>query len=324
MGPAGNREKTHAWLQHKRLVGPDVRISAADAARLRELREAIRALTIANQAGQPDPASTGIVRRASRTARLRVAVDDAGRTVLEPDRPSVDGAVAALLGILHEAQLTGQWRRLKGCRQCGYAFFDRSQELLGVWCAMPICGNRTKNRAYRRRRSSTTTISMTTMDATASSRRGVVEAPAQWRASLCRGAENGLPTRQWLPRTDLTQETSWGAVTATANDRRSCRPCHLRATSSGHQRSAADGQGHSERAVRLGWLVWGSRAANWSQRVRGPMAAGQALDLQMTGWAFENKRSAAAPSGAAGAGCAQLHDWALTSDTDSITIPIVS
>ena len=166
--------------------------------------------------------------------------------------------------------------------------------------------------------------SMTTMDATASSRRGVVEAPAQWRASLCRGAENGLPTRQWLPRTDLTQETSWGAVTATANDRRSCRPCHLRATSSGHQRSAADGQGHSERAVRLGWLVWGSRAANWSQRVRGPMAAGQALDLQMTGWAFENKRSAAAPSGAAGAGCAQLHDWALTSDTDSITIPIVS
>jgi len=55
----GTREKAHAWLQHKRLVGPDVRISAADAARLRELREAIRALTIANQAGQPDPASTG-------------------------------------------------------------------------------------------------------------------------------------------------------------------------------------------------------------------------------------------------------------------------
>jgi hypothetical protein len=51
MGPAGNPEKAHAWLQHTRLVGPDVRISAAD------------------------------------------------------------GAVAALLGILHEAQLTGQCRR---------------------------------------------------------------------------------------------------------------------------------------------------------------------------------------------------------------------
>jgi predicted RNA-binding Zn ribbon-like protein len=152
----GTPEKAQVWLQHKRLVGPDVQISAADAARLRELREAIRALMIANQAGQPDPASADTVRRASRTARLRVAVDDAGRTVLEPDRPTVDGAVAALLGILHEAQLTGQWRRLKGCRQCGYAFFDRSKNRSAAWCAMSICGNRTKNRAYRRRRSSTT------------------------------------------------------------------------------------------------------------------------------------------------------------------------
>jgi predicted RNA-binding Zn ribbon-like protein len=153
----GTPEQTRAWLLHKRLVDPEVRISAADAARLRELREAIRALAVANQAGQPDPASVGIVRRASGTARLRVAVDDAGRTVLEPDRPTLDGAVATLLGILHEAQLSGQWRRLKGCRQCGYAFFDRSKNRSAAWCAMSICGNRTKNRAYRRRRSSTTT-----------------------------------------------------------------------------------------------------------------------------------------------------------------------
>jgi predicted RNA-binding Zn ribbon-like protein len=153
----GTPEKARAWLQHKRLVGPEVRISAADAARLRELREAIRALTIANQAGPPDPASAAIVGKASRRALLRVAVDDGGRTVLEPDRPTVDGAVATLLGILHEAQLTGQWRRLKGCRQCGYAFFDRSKNRSAAWCAMSICGNRTKNRAYRRRRPSTPT-----------------------------------------------------------------------------------------------------------------------------------------------------------------------
>jgi predicted RNA-binding Zn ribbon-like protein len=152
----GTPEQAQVWLQHKRLVGPDVRISAAAAARLRELREAIRALTIANQTGQPDAAAAGIVRRASRTARLRVDVDDTGRTVLEPDTPSVDGAIATLLGILHEAQLTGQWPRLKGCRQCGYAFFDRSKNRSAAWCAMSICGNRTKNRAYRRRRSSTT------------------------------------------------------------------------------------------------------------------------------------------------------------------------
>jgi predicted RNA-binding Zn ribbon-like protein len=153
----GTPEQAQAWLQHKGLVGPGVRISTTSAARLRELREAIRALTIANHAGQPDPASAGIVRRAARTARLRVTIDDAGRTILQADRTGVDGAVATLLGILHEAQLTGQWRRLKGCRQCGYAFFDRSKNRSAAWCAMSVCGNRTKNRAYRRRRSSATT-----------------------------------------------------------------------------------------------------------------------------------------------------------------------
>jgi predicted RNA-binding Zn ribbon-like protein len=59
--------------------------------------------------------------------------------------------VAALLGILHEAQLTGHWARMKGCRQCGYAFYDRSKNRSAAWCAMAICGNRTKNRAYYRR-----------------------------------------------------------------------------------------------------------------------------------------------------------------------------
>src|SRR5512132_1038555 len=99
----GSPEKARAWLERKGLVGSEVRVSAADAARLRELREAIRALTLANHGGPPDPAVAGIVRRVSRTARLRVGVDEAGQTVLEPGRPGVDGAVATLLGILHEA-----------------------------------------------------------------------------------------------------------------------------------------------------------------------------------------------------------------------------
>ena len=59
-----------------------------------------------------------------------------------------------LLGILHEAQVTGEWTRMKACRQCEYAFFDRSKNRSATWCAMSICGNRTKNRAYYRRRAS--------------------------------------------------------------------------------------------------------------------------------------------------------------------------
>jgi predicted RNA-binding Zn ribbon-like protein len=152
----GTPEKARAWLREKRLVAARDRISEADVARLRELREAIRALAIANQAGQPEAAATDTIRELSGTARLSVAIDDTGRTALEPSRRGVDGAVATLLGILHEAQLTGHWPRLKGCRQCGYAFFDRSKNRSAAWCAMSICGNRTKNRAYYRRRRTAT------------------------------------------------------------------------------------------------------------------------------------------------------------------------
>jgi predicted RNA-binding Zn ribbon-like protein len=148
----GTPERAQAWLQQKRLVAPGDRISEADAARLRELREAIRALAIANNGDEPGAAATDVLRKAAGTAQLRVAIDDAGRTVLAPARRGVTGAVATLLGILHEAQLTGQWPRLKGCRRCGYAFFDRSKNRSAAWCAMSICGNRTKNRAYYRRR----------------------------------------------------------------------------------------------------------------------------------------------------------------------------
>jgi predicted RNA-binding Zn ribbon-like protein len=151
----GTPEKARAWLRQKRLVAPGDRISDADVARLRELREAIRALAMANHGAQPAAAAADVIRRAAGTARLGVAVDDAGRTALEPTRGGVDGAVATLLGILHEAQLTGHWSRLKGCRRCGYAFFDRSKNRSAAWCAMSICGNRTKNRAYYRRRTST-------------------------------------------------------------------------------------------------------------------------------------------------------------------------
>jgi predicted RNA-binding Zn ribbon-like protein len=142
----GTPEKASAWLREKELFAAGERVSDADVARLCELREALRALVTA------DPEGAEAARRLAGAAALRVVVDDAGRTALEPAVGGVDGAVATLLGILHEAQLTGTWSRLKGCRQCGYAFYDRSKNRSAAWCDMSICGNRTKNRAYYRRR----------------------------------------------------------------------------------------------------------------------------------------------------------------------------
>jgi predicted RNA-binding Zn ribbon-like protein len=153
----GTPEKACAWLLEKRLVAPTDRVSNDDAARLRELREALRALVVANQGGAPGTVPAEAIGRLSGAAHLRVAVDDRGQTTLAPAGRGVDGAAATLLGILHEAQLSGDWARLKGCRKCEYAFFDRSKNRSAAWCAMSICGNRTKNRAYYRRRHTSST-----------------------------------------------------------------------------------------------------------------------------------------------------------------------
>ena len=142
----GSAEKARVWLGEKGLVESDDAISAEDAAALRTLREAIRELLVGRESGAE------AMRAAARTAPLVVAVGDDGHTRLIPASGGVDGAIATLLSILHEAQLTGDWARMKGCRQCEYAFYDRSKNRSAAWCAMSICGNRTKNRTYYRRR----------------------------------------------------------------------------------------------------------------------------------------------------------------------------
>jgi predicted RNA-binding Zn ribbon-like protein len=130
--------KAQAWLREKGLIGARDAVSDADAERLRAFREALRSVIVG------DPAVIA-------AAPLAVTIDEHGRTSLESTGGGVDGAMATVLGIVHEAQLTGHWARLKGCRQCEYAFYDRSKNRSAAWCAMSICGNRTKNRAYYQR-----------------------------------------------------------------------------------------------------------------------------------------------------------------------------
>ena len=151
----GTPAKARAWLRAKNLIAARTRVTARDAALLRDFREALKTLVVANDGTSPSPEAVAALRRSARSADLRVELDDSGRTRLEPTRTGVEAAAATMLGIVHEAHLRGTWTRLKGCRQCGYAFFDRSKNRSASWCAMSICGNRTKNRTYRRRRSLT-------------------------------------------------------------------------------------------------------------------------------------------------------------------------
>jgi len=142
------------WLRENGLVRDAARpgaLTATDLDVLRDLREAIRLLAVANVTGSCDPAALNTINAAAAATPITFAIDDDGRIGLQTRSAGVDYAVGALLSIIHEAQIVGNWARLKGCRQCGYAFYDSSKNRSATWCSMSICGNRAKNRAYHQR-----------------------------------------------------------------------------------------------------------------------------------------------------------------------------
>ena len=150
----GTPARTRSWLASTRLVPRDAGVTPSDVGRLRDLREAIRALAIAHHDDTAPPfAAVRTIRAEAARVHLALGITKDGSTTLGGFGDAADAAVGTVLAILHEAQLTGTWHRMKACRQCEYLFYDRSKNRSAAWCAMAICGNRTKNRAYRRRHS---------------------------------------------------------------------------------------------------------------------------------------------------------------------------
>src|SRR3954451_5070833 len=66
----GDGKKATSWLREKRLLPARAAVRDADAGRLRELREALRALVLANHGGDPPPAAVRSLTRMGERARL--------------------------------------------------------------------------------------------------------------------------------------------------------------------------------------------------------------------------------------------------------------
>lgn len=100
-----------------------------------------------------DPTAVARLNRAAERARLTVSFDDRGASRLRPLSGGVDGALGRLLAVVSTSMADGTWSRLKACRahSCAWAFYDRSKNRSSTWCAMAVCGNRAKARAYRER-----------------------------------------------------------------------------------------------------------------------------------------------------------------------------
>ena len=138
------------WLE-RRMLPAD--LAPGDRERARAVREALRAVLLANNGEPRDPTAQDALERAARRARLEPAFPPDGATLV-PRADGVDAALGRILATAFTAMLDGSWARLKACPRdvCGWAFYDRSTNASATWCSMRVCGGRVKAGAYYRRR----------------------------------------------------------------------------------------------------------------------------------------------------------------------------
>jgi len=150
----GSPDRLRGWFADRGLMKTGDAVSPADVKRAQEVREAMRALALANNGGDLDAEAVATLNSTAERAGLVVRFREDGVSELAPEAAGVDGALGRLLGILYTARAEGTWARLKACREhtCEWVFYDRSKNRSGAWCKMEVCGNRSKARAYRERR----------------------------------------------------------------------------------------------------------------------------------------------------------------------------
>jgi predicted RNA-binding Zn ribbon-like protein len=151
-----DREGLARWLVERDLLPPGTPVSDVDLERARDARDGLQALLFANNDTEPDLDAVERMDRALRGPGPLARLRPDSRPDFEPWRRDLDGALGLIATIAALAQLDGTWARLKACPgdDCGWAFYDHSRNQAGHWCAMSICGARSKARDYRRRQRS--------------------------------------------------------------------------------------------------------------------------------------------------------------------------
>ncbi len=139
------------WLVREGLLPQCLRVSEEELRVALELREALRALLRANNGEELDPCAPETLNRVAQGVPLIVGFTTDGSPHLKPAEEGVRGAMGRILGVVLRAAAEGSWARLKACKEdvCQWAFYDRSRNHSGRWCAMSICGTRAKMRVYR-------------------------------------------------------------------------------------------------------------------------------------------------------------------------------
>jgi predicted RNA-binding Zn ribbon-like protein len=147
----GDPASLTSWLAEHHLVPTQPTLTEEDLRRARNLREALRALLLANVGFLLTPESAEAFDNALGSVRFRARADAAGQLELLPtDAGGLDHAIGRLASIVLAAQQGGTWPRLKACAECHWALYDHTKNRSAAWCGSQ-CGARVRARRHRRR-----------------------------------------------------------------------------------------------------------------------------------------------------------------------------
>ena len=148
----GDPASLASWLAKHHLVPSRSTLTEEDLGSVRRLREALRALLLANAGFPLAPESAEAFDEAVSSARFRLRADETGRLELLPtDEGKLDHAIGGMASIVLAAQQGGTWPRLKACAECHWALYDRTKNHSAAWCGSQ-CGARVRARRHRKRR----------------------------------------------------------------------------------------------------------------------------------------------------------------------------
>ena len=123
------------------------------------LREGLRQLAAVNCGAEADAAVVADAAAVLRRDPVLVDLAAGGEPRLAPTSDTARGLAVAVAAAAYIAvRARGEWPRLKVCSSpdCRWAFVDGTRNRSRRWCDMAGCGNRAKNRAWRRRQPSVT------------------------------------------------------------------------------------------------------------------------------------------------------------------------
>lgn len=150
----GSPEALTRWLEERRLLEPGSKPAGeSDLRRAHELRDALRSLLLANNGVATGEHVYRVLSAAGARGKYLLAFAPDGGVSVEPSVKGVDGALARLVAVVHDAMREGTWERMKACRDasCEWVFYDNSKNRSAAWCSMEVCGNRNKVRLFRTR-----------------------------------------------------------------------------------------------------------------------------------------------------------------------------